>query len=71
MGNGALPHGPSYHAHPRLYRKSVPKPMLNIPVTNAALQYQQVVTAFETLGTRSTANPCTIISHFQCSGETR
>jgi hypothetical protein len=45
---GALPHGPSYHAHPRLYRKSVPKPMLNIRVTNAALQYQQVVTAFET-----------------------
>ena len=20
MGNGALPHGPSYRAHPRLYR---------------------------------------------------
>jgi hypothetical protein len=22
MGNGALPHGPSYRAHPRLYLKS-------------------------------------------------
>jgi hypothetical protein len=24
MGNGALPHGPSYRAHPRLYRLGRP-----------------------------------------------
>ena len=40
MGNGALPHGPSYRAHPRLYR-SVSAAMSAI---TPLLEYQQKYT---------------------------
>jgi hypothetical protein len=39
MGNGALPHGPSYRAHPRLYR-SGPEPMRRHVRSRRKLTYE-------------------------------
>ena len=40
MGNGALPHGPSYRAHPRLYLNSGPLRLSVQPVSEVLRTYE-------------------------------